>query len=80
LESDAPGSRETVGVADEEAGAEEESEDAAGDEAAASGCPTGNVRSKTAARRNHPAGLSSRLRRGSKADLLVDGTSDSMGS
>jgi hypothetical protein len=63
---------------EEEAGPEEE-EDAAGEEAAASGCTTGNARIDTAARRNHRARRCSRSWRSGKADLLIDGTSDSMG-
>jgi hypothetical protein len=61
----------------DEAGAEEE--DAADEEAAAADCTTWNARIKTAARRSHGATISTRSGRGGNADLLVDGTCDSMG-
>jgi hypothetical protein len=57
-----------------------EAEDAAAEEAAADGCSTGNAKIKTAARRSHRATVRSWSGRGGNADLLVDGTSDSMGS
>jgi hypothetical protein len=57
-----------------------EDEDAGDEEAAAIGCNPGNTRIKTAATRSHRGRLCSRSGRGGNADLLVDGTSDSMGS
>lgn len=76
----AEGSAALAEAADDEVPAvEEEDAAAAADEAAVSGCATEYVRIKTAARRSHHARLSSRSRRGVKADLLVDGTSNSMG-
>src|SRR5580658_689894 len=62
----------------EDAGPKEE--DAGPEAATANGCTTRPARTNTAARRSHRATIRSPSGRGGNADLLVDGTSDSMGS
>lgn len=56
-----------------------DAEDAPEEEAAANGCTTENARIEAATRRSHRGSLGSRSGRGGNADLLFDGTSDSMG-